>query len=117
MCGHGHDRAGAVVSEHVVRGPDRDQLTVDGVRGVALQENTALGARGVETIHLGDLLDVLEILGELSLGLGAGGELRGELGISCNNEEGRAVQSVGPGRIDGDRLSAAADLELDLGAD
>ena len=29
--GHGHDRAGAVLHQHVVGDPDRDRLAVDGI--------------------------------------------------------------------------------------
>ena len=50
---HGHDRAGAVVSEHVITCPDRDLLTVDRVDCVTLKEYSGFLASGIEAIHLG----------------------------------------------------------------
>ena len=40
--GHGHDRAGAVVHQHVVGDPDRDPLVVHGVDGVEAGEDARL---------------------------------------------------------------------------
>ena len=44
--GHGHDRAGAVVGQHVVGRPDRDPLAVDRVDRVPAQEHAGLLAVG-----------------------------------------------------------------------
>ena len=45
VAGHGHDRAGAVVHQHVVGHPDRDLLAVDRVDDVAAGEDAGLAGR------------------------------------------------------------------------
>ena len=66
--GHGHDRAGAVVGQHIVRCPHLDAFTVDRVDRVALQEHAGLVTGVVESIDLGRLLDLVEVSGELCFG-------------------------------------------------
>ena len=51
--GHRHDRAGAVVGQHVVRGVHRDLLAVDGVDRVAVQEDAGLRPVGGQAVDDG----------------------------------------------------------------
>ena len=53
--GHGHDRAVAVVGQHVVGGPDRDALAVDRVDRVAAQEDAGLVLVGGQPLDVGQL--------------------------------------------------------------
>ena len=53
--GHRHDRAGAVVGQHVVGRPDRDALAVDRVDRVPAQEHAGLLAVGRLPLDVGQL--------------------------------------------------------------
>jgi hypothetical protein len=113
--GHRHDRAVAVVGQHVVGGPDRDALAVDRVDGVAAQEDAGLllvGGQALDVAELGDL-------GAVGLEGGAllvGDDLVGQRGVHGDHEERGAEERVGAGGEDGDRLLAALDLEHHVGA-
>ena len=77
---HGHDRAGAVLHQHVVGDPDRDALAVDGVRRVTPGEHAGLLAllallgrtrrsdAGVRTHFVGLLGSFDQLVDELRLG-------------------------------------------------
>ena len=113
--GHGHDRAGAVVGQHVVGGPDRDPLAVDRVDRVPAQEHTGLLALGGLPLDVGQLAH----LGQVGLQLAAllrGADLLRQRRVGRDHEERRAVQRVRAGGEHGDRLVPALDRELDLGA-
>ena len=113
--GHRHDRAGAVVGQHVVGGLDRDSLAVDRVDRVHAQEDAGLLPVGRLPLDVGQLPHLRQVrleLGPLLVGAQLGGQRR----VRGDDEERRAVQRVGPGREDGDRLVAPFDRELDLGA-
>ena len=119
--GNRHDGAGAVVHEHVVGDPDRDQPAVDRVLDVAARERAVLGA-----------LPYLPLDGGLACG--AGDDLVDGVGIrrardqpsdermlGREQEERAAEQRVGARREHGDALvgglvGLVAERELDLGA-
>ena len=113
---HGHDRARAVVGQHVIRRPHGDALSVDRVDGVPLQENAGLGSGGIQAIHFRGLLDLVEVVRELRLRRAFRCQLRCQIGVRGDDEERRAVQGVRPRRIDGDGLLATFDLEVHFGA-
>ena len=113
---HSHDRARAVVGQHVIRRPHGNALPIDRVDGVALQKHTGLGSRGIQAIHFRCLLDLVEVLRELRLRRALSRQLRCQIGIRSDDEERRAVEGVRPRRIHGDGLLATFDLEVHFGA-
>ncbi len=112
---NGHDRAGPVVGEHVVGGVDRQPLPVDRIDGVPLQEHPGLRALGGHPVDLGHRAHLRQVVRELLLDAGALRQFRRQFGVHGHDEESGAVQRVRSRRVDGDRLVAALDLELDLG--
>ena len=112
---HRHDRARAVVSQHVVGGIDRDRLAVDGVDGVAVQEHPGLGPVGGQPVDVGRGSNLLEIGGEVGLGRRAGSQLGGEVAVRRHHEERRAVEGVRAGGEHRHRLCPTLDRELHLG--
>ena len=112
MGGHCHDRAGAIVRQHVVTSPDRQLFAVDWVDRVALQKHAGLVPVGVQPIHLSGLLHLRQVVIELCLRGGALGQLRSQVAVGGHHEERRAVQRVGSRRVDGHRLVTAFDGEI-----
>ncbi len=119
MGGDGHDRAVAVVGQHVVGRPDRQALAVDGVDRVPLQEHARLGAIRALSLDLAGAAHVGQVVLEAKSHLcgGARRQLRGEIAVGRHHEERGAVERVGSGREDGDLLVVTLDLEVDVGAD
>ncbi len=97
-----HDRAGAVLHQHVVGDEHRNRLAVDGVDDAAAKRHARLGAALVAAILdrlAGDLVDVLA---HRRLGRRTGDQAL-ELGVlGGEDEEGRAEERVGPGGEDGE---------------
>ena len=113
--GHGHDRAGAVVHQHVVGDPDRDALVVHGVDRVEAGEDAGLLlAREALLALLGG--GVPRVRADLVAVLGALGEPLDERMLGREDEERRAEQRVGPRREDGHVLVELLDAEDDLAA-
>ena len=113
--GHRHDRAGAVVGQHVVGRPHRDPLAVHRVDRVHAQEDAGLLPVGRLPLDVGQLAHLRQV--RLELGpLRVGAQLGGQRRVGRDHEERRAEQRVRPGRVDGDRLVAALDHEVDVGA-
>ena len=100
--GHGHDRAGAVVGQHVVGGVDRHLLAVDRVDRDDAEVDAGLRPLGGLPVDVGELAHLLEVGVELGPLLGRA-HLGGQRRVGGDDEEGRAVQRVRPGREDGDR--------------
>ena len=98
--GHGHQRAGAVLHQHVVGDEHRDLLAVDRVGDRAAERDAGLRALLVAAL-LGRLADRLVDVGaHLVLVLGAGGEPL-DLGVlGGEDEEGGAEEGVGAGGED-----------------
>ena len=113
--GHGHDRAGAVLPEHVVGDPDRDQLAVDRVDGVRAEEHALLVALGREPLDLGLAADPLQEGPELGLPLGPGDQPLGQRVLGGEHEERGPEQRVRPGGEDPHRLAGLGHLEVDVG--
>ncbi len=112
---HRHDRAGAVVHQHVVGDPDRDLRVVHRVRRVEPGEDAGL------LLCRSTLLTALDggsgdVVAQ-RVGLGRALEqLLDERVLRSEHEERRAVERVGTRREDGDVLVELGDPELDLGA-
>ena len=107
---HGHDRARAVLHQHVVRDPDRDLRAVDRVGRVAAGEDARL-------------LPLLALLGRpgrsdarVRQHLLVVGELLHERRLGRDHEERRTEQRVGPRREDRDVEVELLDAEEDLRA-
>ena len=113
--GHRHDRPGAVVGQHVVGRPHRDPLAVHRVDRVPAQEDPGLLAFGGLALDVGQLPDLLHVGAQLGQAIG-GADLLGQRRVGRHHEERGAVQRVGPGGEDRDRLVAAFHGEVDLGA-
>ena len=113
--GHGHDGAGAVLQQHVVGGPDGDQLAVDRVDGVRPQEHALLVALGGQPLDLGLAAHPLGEGAELRLPLGAGDQPLGQRVLGGEHEEGGPEQRVRPGGEDPHRLAGLGHLEVDVG--
>ncbi len=111
---HGHDRAGAVVGQHIVGGPDTDALSVHRVDRVPAQEDPGLRPIGRLTLDIGQLAYLSLVCVQFFPPLG-NNQLSGQRRVGGNHEEGGTVQRVGPRREYGDRLIPAFDDELDLG--
>ena len=117
--GHGHDRAGPVLHQHVVGDEHRDPLAVDGVDDGAAEPDAGLLAFVVPALAgrfaerggdvVADLRGVRRALDQAV-----------EIGVlGSEDEEGGAVERVGPGREDGEvdlRLLAPEDCLGALGA-
>ena len=98
--GHGHDRAGAVLHQHVVGDEHRDPLAVDRVDDAAPERDA-----GLRAVRLRALLGALgqraiDVLAHLRLVLGAGGEAHDVGMLGRHHEEGGAEQRVRAGRED-----------------
>ncbi len=112
---HRHDRAGAVLGQHVVGRPDRDPFAVGRVDRVHAQEDTGLRPLGRHPVDLGLLADLLQI-GVVRRPLLVGDQLGRQRGVGGDHHERRAEQRVLTGRVHGHRLVAALDHEVDVGA-
>ena len=103
--GDGHDRAGAVLHQHVVGDPDRDLLAVDGVDGVAAGEDAVLLL--LLALDRRACPGVAHVLAHL-LGVG---QLRDEGVLGRQHEEGGAEERVRPRREDRQLLAGSGDAE------
>ena len=117
--GHRHDRAGAVLHQHVVGDEHRDPLAVDRVGHGAPERHAGLRLLGVAAVlrRLGQR--VVDVVADRRLVLGAGGEREHVGMLGRHHEEGRAEERVGPRREDGvvdPELLAAEDHLGALGA-
>ena len=97
---HRHDRAVAVVGQHVVGGPDRQALAVHGVHRVPVEEHAGLRALGRQPVDVALGAHRVEVVLEPGADLVGcpGRELRGELGVGRDDHERRAVERVGTRR-------------------
>ena len=107
--GHRHDRARAVLHQHVVRDPDRDHLAVDGVHGVPAGEDAVLLLR--LALDGRARRRAPDVVGDLGLVLRPGRQRPDQRMLRRQDEECRAEKRVGPGREDGQLLPAPLDRE------
>ena len=114
MRGHGHDRARAVLDEHVVGDPDRDALAVHRVDDEAAGEDAVLLLRLALDGRVGR--GVARVVEHLLLVLGPGDELGDQRVLGREHEERRAEERVGPRREDGEIDVELVDAEDHLGA-
>ena len=114
--GHGHDRAGAVVHQHVVGDPDRDALVVHRVDGVEAGEDAGLLLAGGALLAL-RRRGVARVRRAARRRSGARSASRSTSGCSGASTKNVAPKSVsGPRREDRDVLVELLDPEQDLGA-
>ena len=64
MRGHRHDRAGAVVGQHVVGSEDRDVFAVDRVDGHPPQRHSGLGPALGQPLDVGGTTHLVHVLVE-----------------------------------------------------
>ena len=95
--GNGHDRAGPVAGQHVVRDPDRDAGAVDRVDRVRAQWDARLLAIGRETLDLRLVARTGDVRLHLRAPVGRG-ELRDQRMLRCEDHERRPEERVGPCR-------------------
>ena len=99
--GHGHNRTGTVVGQHVVGGPHGQLCAGQRVDRVAAGEHAGLLALGGLAIDIAQRLNVLAVLLQGGLLLGCH-DLLGERRIRSNHDEGGTVQGVGAGSEHGE---------------
>ncbi len=112
--GHGHDRAVAVLGEHVVGRPDGDARVVDGVHGIGAGEHAGLLAVILHAVLRALARGGLNVRRDFFApvrrrNLTREGMLRRQHAV------GSAEQRVGTRGEDGERLVRVGDAELDLG--
>ena len=114
---HGHDRAGAVVGQHVVARPDRDLLPGDRVGRGDAQVDAGLGPVGGQPVDVGGLADLDQVVLQRLRAVGVH-DVRGQRGVGRHHHERRAVQRVGTRRVDVDLALAVSGVqgERDVGA-
>ena len=114
--GHGHDRAGAVVGQHVVGCPDRQSLAAQRVDGEAAEVNARLRTVARLAVDGVEGASVREVRREAFAHLVAGalGQLGRQVGVWSDDHEGRAVERVWARREDRDGSIAAFDDEVDV---
>ena len=115
MAGHRHDRAGAVLHQHVVGDEHRDLLAVDRVDDAAPERHAGLLAV-LGAALLGRLAaDPVDVLAHLLLGRRAGDQAL-QLGVlGGEDEEGGAEEGVGTGGEDREVEVELLAAEDDLG--
>ena len=113
--GHGHDRPGAVVGQHVVGGVDGHLLTGQRVGRRDTEVHAGLGAVGRLSVDVGELPDLLAV-GLQRRQLGGRAELGRQRCVGRHDEEGRAAQGVRSGREHRDGAVPTA-IEVDVEVD
>ena len=114
--GHRHDRAGAVLHQHVVGDEHRDLLAVDRVSDGAPERHAGLLLAGGAPLLRGLEVRARHVLAHRRLVLGAGGEPQHVGVLRRHHEERRAEERVGPRREDGVVGPELLAAEHDLGA-
>ena len=102
VAGHGHDRAGAVLHEHVVGDEHRDLLAVDGVGDRAPQRDACLLALLRPTLLWRPAGRLVHVVAHRRLVLGARREALHVRVLGSKDEEGGAEEGVGAGGEDGE---------------
>ena len=113
---HRHDRAGAVLHQHVVGDPHRDPLAVDGIDDGAPERHARLLAIGRAALRAVLAEDLVDVVAHRLLVLGSGRQAVQVRVLGRHHEEGRAEQRVGTGREDGVVDAQLFAGERDLGA-
>ena len=116
VAGHRHDRAGAVLHQHVVGDEHRDPLAVDGVDDGAAERDAGLLALGVGALAAVLGQGVVDVLVHGLLVLGAGDEPEHVGMLRRHDEERRAEERVRARREDGVVGAQLVARERDLGA-
>ena len=116
VAGDGHDRARAVLHQHVVGDVHRDPLAVDRVDDRAAQRHAGLRALGVGAVLAALGQHVVDVVAHGLLVLGAGGQAQDVGVLGRHHEERRAEQRVRAGGEDGVVDAHLRAREGDLGA-
>ena len=98
LAGHGHDRAGAVVGQHVVGGVHRDLRAGDRVGRVHAQEHAGLGTVGGQPVDVAGLAHLGQVR-VVRRSLLVGDQVTGQRGVGRDHHERRAEQRVRPGGV------------------
>ena len=114
--GDGHDRAGAVAHQDVVRDPDRGRLPCERVDGRESRREAFLLRLHGESVLDPLAAQALDERGSLTGQLAPVVELLDERVLRGEHYERRPVERVGPRGEDLDRLLRAAHLEANRGA-
>ncbi len=117
VAGDGHDRAGAVLHQHVVGDEHRDRLAVDRVDHTAPERDAGLLAVGVAALLVGLRHRVVDVVAHGLLVRRPGGQLEHVRVLGRHHEERRAEERVGTRREDGVVDPQVRAVERDLGAD
>ncbi len=115
VCRHGHDGAGAVAHQHVVADPDGDLEAVHRVDRGGAGEHAALLLLGRQALDLA-LAPRLVLVGGDGRPLLRSRQLVDQRVLGRQDHVRGAEQRVGPRREHGQRLIAAGQGEIDLGA-
>ncbi len=115
MGGDGHDGAGAVAYQHIIRDPHGDAGAVDGVDGAAACENPGLAFGEIGALKIA-LAGGLCHVGVYCFALLAGGDHRHQRVLGREDHVGGAKERVGAGGVDFEVVVVALDREDDVGA-
>ena len=107
--GNGHDGAGAIVGNDIIRNPHGDLLAVDGVHHVAAGKGTVLLEGALGTLDGRDMLGILDDLGDGLLVLRALDELVQTGVLGSQDKEGDTEERVGSRGEDGNLTLFALD--------
>jgi hypothetical protein len=113
---HRHDRARAVLHQHVVGDEHRDPLAVDRVDDGPAQRHAGLGALGVAALVGAFGQRAIHVVANRLLVLRSLGQAPDVRVLGGHDEEGRAEQRVRPGGEDGIVRSELGAGEGDFGA-
>ena len=112
--GDGHDRAGAVVHQHVVGDPDPERLAGRRVHGMTAREDAGLLPRRIGALLDGSDGRAIDVVADLVLVRRASRQGLDECVLRRDDEEGRAEQRVRPRREHRDVDVQVVDAEQDL---
>jgi hypothetical protein len=115
VAGDRHDRAGAVLHQHVVGDVHRDLLPVDRVDDLAAERHAGFRAVLVAAIRRGLAHRLVDVFVNGARGVGAGNELVDQRVLGGEDEESGAEQGVGAGREHGEIEVELLAAEYDLG--
>ena len=110
VCGNGHNCTCSVACQNVIRNVDGNLLAVEGVDGVCARSNTAYALGLGDTLALGALLGLLDILLNCGFVLGCS-QLAYPLVLGCDNHKCYAEDCVGASGEDLQLAVAARDVE------
>ena len=103
---HGHDRAGAVTHQHVIRDPDRHALAVHRIDRERAGEDAGLLFREIRPLEIRFRRDLRAVCFNRPLVVRRSSSLIDERMLRREHHVRRAVERVGPGGENSNRLAA-----------